>query len=426
MSLHIYTGGAGCGKTYSVFERLEQELEANPLKEHQRVLAITFMHGARARLQEKLGSLQSLKRRFDASTLDSLAWTICRRWISKVIELGLTMPVISDYDQIAHIASILILDENIHLWITTTYPIIIVDEAQDLDVVRLKLIEELMKSGCVLLAFDEFQCLDQTNRPVAVVDWIDGKSIPTILNENQRTANTHLLNAAHQVRNGESLTVDHVTFRLKLAAHRKGLPPTLAATLIAYQFLNDGNFAILTPSKNSKFVLEIVELLQTQTLGARNLGPFTKLSWEDASAKSFEEVRDTISKATDFSIIALSELLLPHIDLLVVQHTLKTLKRIKATTGVEVFDRDRILEVYDRHLSALKQHVRPRTASRTAMTIHQAKNREFDNVVIIWPFLIPPDADARRRLLYNAITRARKTCLILVQSKALIEQSPFV
>jgi superfamily I DNA/RNA helicase len=51
-----------------------------------------------------------------------------------------------------------------------------------------------------------------------------------------------------------------------------------------------------------------------------------------------------------------------------------------------------------------------------AMTIHQAKNREFENVVILWPVQVGGDAESLRRLLYNAVTRAKSRVLILLQS----------
>ena len=49
------------------------------------------------------------------------------------------------------------------------------------------------------------------------------------------------------------------------------------------------------------------------------------------------------------------------------------------------------------------------------MTIHQAKNREFDSVIVVWPLEIPAGADRRRRLLYNAVTRARRQAIVIVQ-----------
>lgn len=51
---------------------------------------------------------------------------------------------------------------------------------------------------------------------------------------------------------------------------------------------------------------------------------------------------------------------------------------------------------------------------RTVTTVHGAKNREFDNVFVLWTFKVPPDQSQQRRLLYNAVTRAKKNCMILV------------
>jgi superfamily I DNA/RNA helicase len=61
------------------------------------------------------------------------------------------------------------------------------------------------------------------------------------------------------------------------------------------------------------------------------------------------------------------------------------------------------------------------------MTIHQAKNRDFDSVVVIWPLEIPAGSDRRRRLLYNAITRAREQAVVVVQDPfdEVIAKPPF-
>jgi superfamily I DNA/RNA helicase len=59
------------------------------------------------------------------------------------------------------------------------------------------------------------------------------------------------------------------------------------------------------------------------------------------------------------------------------------------------------------------------------MTVHGAKNREFDNVIVIWPAAVAGSDDQKRRLLYNAVTRARSRCLVLVQAKAQLNQAPF-
>jgi hypothetical protein len=52
MSLVAFTGAAGMGKTFQLMRRLESTLEAFPLSDGQKVLALTFMHGSRRRLDE--------------------------------------------------------------------------------------------------------------------------------------------------------------------------------------------------------------------------------------------------------------------------------------------------------------------------------------------------------------------------------------
>lgn len=49
------------------------------------------------------------------------------------------------------------------------------------------------------------------------------------------------------------------------------------------------------------------------------------------------------------------------------------------------------------------------------MTIHQAKNREFRRVIVLWGFGVPGDAEVQRRWLYNAITRAKEAAWVIVE-----------
>jgi superfamily I DNA/RNA helicase len=49
------------------------------------------------------------------------------------------------------------------------------------------------------------------------------------------------------------------------------------------------------------------------------------------------------------------------------------------------------------------------------MTIHQAKNREFGTVVLMWPQIGSKwTAAQQRRLLYNGVTRAKTSCVVVV------------
>ena len=61
------------------------------------------------------------------------------------------------------------------------------------------------------------------------------------------------------------------------------------------------------------------------------------------------------------------------------------------------------------------------------MTIHQAKNREFPIVIVLWPFRVPGDLMLVRRWLYNAITRAKRRAIVIVEDpqKKRLNAPPF-
>lgn len=61
----------------------------------------------------------------------------------------------------------------------------------------------------------------------------------------------------------------------------------------------------------------------------------------------------------------------------------------------------------------------------TALTVQQAKNREFDGVVVLWPYKVGGDNEHKRRLLYNAVTRARRWCNIIVQGPRILNAPLF-
>ena len=59
------------------------------------------------------------------------------------------------------------------------------------------------------------------------------------------------------------------------------------------------------------------------------------------------------------------------------------------------------------------------------MTIHQAKNREFDSVIVLWPYEVQGSPERQRRLLYNAITRAKRQTVVVVQNPNRLNSPPF-
>lgn len=78
MAVTAFEGPAGTGKTYSLMDHLSDRLREQPLALHERVLALTFMHGARRRLDSRLREIDGLAGRYQAVTVDSLAWRLVR------------------------------------------------------------------------------------------------------------------------------------------------------------------------------------------------------------------------------------------------------------------------------------------------------------------------------------------------------------
>jgi hypothetical protein len=99
------------------------------------------------------------------------------------------------------------------------------------------------------------------------------------------------------------------------------------------------------------------------------------------------------------------------------------------------FARLRGLKRIPKHLiSSLVEHVihEARAHSRSsarfvATTVHGAKNCQFDNVCVLWSYQIPGDPELQRRLLYNAVTRAKTNCIVFdTRKKDVAANDPIV
>ena len=100
-----FEGPAGTGKTHSIIEELKRRLIQEPINEWQKVLALTFMHGSRIRLNEKLSTIKELKGKYVAKTIDSFAWSIVNRWRSLAYFYGFDFKD-HNYDKTCEIASV--------------------------------------------------------------------------------------------------------------------------------------------------------------------------------------------------------------------------------------------------------------------------------------------------------------------------------
>jgi hypothetical protein len=76
VSLIGFSGPAGVGKTFRLMATLDDTIAADPLKEGQSVLALTYMNGSRRRLDGKLRQVPRLNGRYLCTTIDRFAWEL--------------------------------------------------------------------------------------------------------------------------------------------------------------------------------------------------------------------------------------------------------------------------------------------------------------------------------------------------------------
>lgn len=419
-----FEGPAGSGKTYRLIAELSTLLQREPLADHQRVAALTFMHGARRRLDGRLREVAELAGRYEATTLDSFAWRLVQRWQRLALHLGHAIPQEDQYQETCALAAALLNREHVRQWIASSFPIVLVDEAQDLSVERSAMVEALARSANILLAFDEFQCLSPELLPIAIEGWLRNYCEPTPLEGCRRTNENELIAAARAVRNGEAVNRNGRRFRVILT---QGVPHGLAATHLAstIRFRGGGSVAVLTPSRQGGFANGAVARVHAGPVGRNQHGPFS-IEWESGEETDVATLWNLIALGDHCTVNEVLDAMARHRGESEIEAVREWLRRQRGTRGLEAIEGGELRRQLGRALSVRRHYCQRRQALFSAMTIQQAKNREFDHVVVLWPFRIPEGEEQRRRLLYNAITRAIRSCTVLVQGQVLLESPPFV
>ena len=421
MTVVAFEGPAGSGKTYRLMEELAETLRQRPLRSHERVLALTFMHGSRRRLDERLRAVAGLEGRFVATTVDSFAWQLVNRWRRLVRALGSEVPIDGEYERTCALAAMLLRRDTVIDWVGISYPCVLVDEAQDLSVGRSRMVEAMVESCLVLLAYDEFQCLDTTLLPIAISGWIGDACEPVVLQGCRRTEDSELLGAARAVRLGRPVIREGRRFKVCATPGHTNRTATYIANAIAWR--RGGNVAVLTPARRG-LAENAVARVSAGPVGRRQNGPY-EIRWESSDEQAHSNLWGGLGLENSCTVEQLWEAADGLRQEPAIQDLCAWARRQRRIKGIRVFSKDELSRQLWRALSRRRQYGPERQSELAAMTVQQAKNREFDHVVLIWPYNVPNDVDRKRRLLYNAITRARRSCLVLVQSERLLEEPPF-
>lgn len=421
MTVVAFEGPAGSGKTHRLIDELRATLERRPLSDHQRVIALTFMHGSRRRLDARLRHVNGLAGRYEATTLDSFAWRLTQRWQRLALHLGYGLPAEDAYGETCALAAALLDCEHVRAWVASSFPLVLVDEAQDLSAERSAIIEALAQAATILLAFDEFQCLNPALLPVTIENWIRDHCEPVTLEGCQRTDNEELIGAARAVRNGQAVNRNGRRFKV-MATPSQPLAATCLANAIAWR--KGGNMAVLTPSRQGGFADNAVARVCAGPHGQQRNGPYN-IVWESGDEQDCAALWERLGIADRCSVEDVLAAMTPHRNIPEIRVARDWVMRQRCTRGLEEVTGEELRRRLAYALSARRRHSERRQPQFAAMTIQQAKNREFDHVVVLWPYTVPNNDEQRRRLLYNAITRAKRSCTVLVQSQTLIDAPPF-
>lgn len=418
------TGQAGTGKTTWLMQKAAELAPSFLVAEHDSMLAITRMHGSRRRLVAKLAeSCPSLP--YAVTTIDGFALTIANRWRTA---LGYTRPIqpVSDdvafsdtilgteagFAQIVQAATRLLASATIKAVIRESYPLVMIDEFQDCHGPLLDFVKAIAACSHLLLAADDFQFLDSSVSGCPAIEWVrqaenGGTAACTSLVACHRTSNQGILAAAKCLRDNTAATSTTVPV---LCCPNCG--PAAFKIMDALRFRHatwTGSTALICPSHDS-FIDEVLSSLQTQ-LAKRNLHP---MSWfHEASTSDVQKQLCESLGVSDANPTAGWSAPSGPLDPAAAQVVTRT-KRFSKLKGMASVPH----AIVARHVDTVVHERRaysPRSPKRVITTVHGAKNREFDNVIVLWPYTVPSDADQKRRLLYNAVTRAKNNCMVLVR-----------
>lgn len=435
LSLEYYEGPAGSGKTFQLIEALKAFVAEHPLRPDEAVLGVTYMHGSRRRMHSRLAKISVIKGRFVACTIDSLARSLVCRWrsLARIIDPDLNLSTSPDFETICRVAAHLMRKQCVSAWLKARYPLVVIDELQDCRGDRLSIVQILSSCCHVIAAADEFQDLSSSSQNPAV-EWLQGSGGKrTILTGNHRTHDHVLLQAANSLRS--SLDCGDILGYGAISARNAGVAAASIARTLHWKWKKPNSAVILTPTgpRKSDWVKNVLCRLSSKPIKPKGvpteIGPYL-LKWE---ANTEDAKAEADAKLGDISWgISLRDLETKCSgDSGIFRDLCTWAARKFHVRGQTEFSESDVGTALDRILQSRRSFLPTVSFGRVrAMTIHQAKNREFDGVIVLWPFTVGGNIESQRRLLYNALTRAQKWAIVVVQdnpdpNKSRLARPPF-
>ena len=436
----FFEGPAGSGKTHQLIEFASGVADDVLCDERHKLLALTFMNGARHRLTGRLANVPKIRGRFRCQTFDAFAgWlTSRRRSLLRTLDRLAGEPL-NVFDRTCQDAAVLLETASVAHWVADSYPLVVVDEAQDLDAHRLRLLQALSTVTRVVAAADDFQDLSGRAEAGGIMSWLRTAETVTALSTNWRTSADGLLRVAGALRSGTNVRAELTVTAGKV---KKYVGPGIriieaparsrgafVAWLVADELWRMGRATVvLTPDAQGDVVQTVVDRVSGQQFNRNKergltFGPFP-LAWEQ---REDDEADGLLTKMPRGDVIQLVDAVdcVNRLDYAGRRYIARRLERARNVRGDQSITRTRLRQVI-RDVLRDSGRAAPRSAqSRRVMTIHRAKNREFRDVLVLWPHTVVGSAEHQRRLLYNAVTRAKGRCSVVVFGSGRMGKAPF-
>ncbi|MCP4903217.1 MAG: ATP-binding domain-containing protein [bacterium] len=417
MSLLLFEGEAGTGKTTRLLEDARKYLATNPLSEHQKVLALTKFHGSRRRMESKFSGKDGLGTSVDCLTLDGFAWNLVKRWrgLSRIMN---ATPLKGDFQAIVAAASDLLNKRAVGRWVSRSYPMVLVDELQDCRDGEIKLLSGLEPHVCFICAADTFQDLSGSEDNQAA-SWAYAVGRVILLEQVHRTSVIGLLNAAHSLRNRTEVVSDRATGFEVFPVQKAPQGGAITCWRIR-SWRRFGEIAIISPTARgtSPFTVKLTEWVSFKTSTAKKTGatagPYP-IEWENSDKDACEEVIKEIGLPTDLQAQLLCKDIADTARQIGAADIRDWLRKEQYVKGRSIISCAEVIDQIGEIVRRRRTHRCGAERSRIALTVHQAKNREFESVIVLWPLRMQQDPEKQRRLLYNAVTRARRQALEIVE-----------
>lgn len=432
-----FIGQAGTGKTTKVMETLEALVDPSRWDESSTVLAITHMHGSRRRLDSKLITYKKRGINVDCTTIDSFCMRLLQRYksylgIDYIIIIGdneeerTEIPEESKLVVGVKVLRELVLEllefDIIMEVLKFSYPIIIIDEFQDCDEQQLGIIQKLSSNECLIIAADDFQKLDDSN-DCPPVEWLRENISFEELDQVWRTSENTILSSSSAIRNNTSA---ETPIEIKYAPAYQFAAYLISSEMQWYSRMGASGrtLAILSPVRPSTdvFVRKTLERLREPFVNNKTYGRLSPRYFriEDENRVTVETL---ISKIPDFTSKDKTERgdleLWREINDVCIRLAAQRALRLLKMRGKDSLSKTEFREILSSTLHFAKTFLLQPKDNRVFLTVHGAKNREFDDVFILWPQnTISSMGNLQlRKLMYNAITRAKRKVILIVQDR---------